>query len=472
MANANADETTPLLPPGVTHSLACCVLFIWFSCFMYGFSIGLVNATLVSMDATFNLSSLQMGMLGGGPVFIVALAARGAGPLADWMGRRRLTNVGALAFLIGSIVWALADSFIVALIGRCLHGVGLGIGFVASSLYTAEVAPCRARGALGTSTEVMLNLGIITAWGLALLFSQVFNLMAPHDWRALVWSSGVLAFLCIPANWLLAVESPRWLMKNGSQEDAEETLRALLGTGAEAAATAADLRSEEKGVAEVDESQATATESKSIWQGLHGGLLRRPLLVSQGMGFFHHACGIVFAGNYSTVLLTEHHSHHEAQLATFIMGVCKWVAILVSTGFVDRMGRRPLLLSSCALMGISYVAWALQSELAQGDLIFVTVVLALNVTAFSIGLGPLNYVIPAEVWPLEYRAEGVAAAQLTCRMTEALVAFGVLPLLSLLDGQLWTIAAMFAATCTAGTIFFAICFQETKQQFLERVYTE
>lgn len=463
-----ATEATPLVSSrGIAPGFIRCVCALWLSIYVYGFSLGLINATLPGMKQEFDISQSEMAIFGGGPVLFVALASRAAGPLADWIGRRALAILTCMLFVVGSVLWAVAPSFEVALVARAVHGFALGLGFVVSSLYTAEVAPLESRGALGTSTEVVLNLGILTPWGLV-------TFLAEDSWRGLLWAMAALAFAAASAIWLLAVESPRWLAMCGNFDEAKEVLVGLVGDEKEAGIVMAELERQhgEKRALGGEAAVAERTPVCSIWDGLNGGPLWKPLLISQGMGFFHHMTGISFTSFYSTVLLMRDHPREDAQFATFIMGICKFVAVLASTALVDRAGRKPLLLWSSLGMGVAYVAWALQLELARGSLTLAIVALSLVNIGFSLGLGPVNYVVPAEVWSVEHRAEGVAASALTCRLTEAVVALCSLPLLEALGGRLSVISTFFAAVCAASLFFFWRNFDETAKQLLEKVYAD
>merc|ERR550514_707069 len=120
-------------------------------------------------------------------------------------------------------------------------------------------------------------------------------------------------------------------------------------------------------------------------------------------------------------------------------------------------------------MGLSYVCWSAlafgASGSSSGSFTVVICVLVLNVVGFSLGLGPLHYVVAGEVFPNRYRSEGVGAAQMTARVTEGLVSVACLPLTESLGQGL--VFAGFAALCFLGLFFFWACFRETKQMLLE-----
>jgi len=453
-AQSSPDPSAP--PETFPPALIRCAVYFAFKQLAYGFTMGLSNATVSSMVRAFSISPLYEGIVVGNPAIIMALLSPAAGWLADRLGRRRSEMIAALTITAGSIVWASSGTFSAIMFGRSLHGMGLCLGMVASSLHAAEIAPSQFRGALGTSLELFLNIGIVIPWCLA---------NASQDWRFCIWVSAAMTFAIVPANWLLAVESPRWLLMHASPAEAREAAAQLLSSTEQVQFEA----SIKQGPVEAKAMGNVRKRIRGILYGAWDGSLWRPLLVSQAVAFLHHACGIGIIMSYSNQLLMQDFGPVTAHRCIVCVGLGKILAIVAAVMVVDSVGRRQLLITSLSLMSVSYIIWSLQAMLVVKSITLVLMGLLLNVGAFGIGIGPLNYVIPAEVWPQEHRDQGVAVAQMTCRLTEGVVAVAVMPLLAYFGGCLPVLLVGFATICAGGALFFVFCFEETKQQSLEDV---
>lgn len=177
--------------------------------------------------------------------------------------------------------------------------------------------------------------------------------------------------------------------------------------------------------------------------------------------FFHHWTGIIVSSLFSTILLQEEYGKNSAQVGAVVIFAFKLAAILVSTVLVDTAGRRPLLLASSLIMGSGFVMWGL-----AGGFIWTAVALVVCAVGFSIGLGPLNYVIPGEVLPLSIRAWGVAACNVICRITEAGVSLAALPAVEAFG--LLPCVLVLAGNCLTAALFFWFMMPENMQLIVEK----
>lgn len=439
-----------------TSTLWVCFGFVFVHAILMGMNLGLPNPIIASVQDTFKLDSWQLGWLVAIGPFATALSSLVGGVFADSLGRWALSGCAIIICLVGGVVMALSQGYAQLLIGRGLHGFHVGLSMVVIALYTAESSPRHLRGRFGTGTEVSINIGILGVVAGALVLTQWFGFTHDQDWRCLTWISVGLASCLLPAWWFLP-ETPRWYAMQNRWGEAETTLRNLVSDPEEVEAVIAQLR---------DGAQASLSQNRSCCTQL-GALLccdpqvRLPLVRAQGMAFFHHFTGIIVPSLYSTLLLQDAYGKTQAQIGAVIIFAFKLVAILVATFLVDMAGRRPLLLASCLVMGSGYFLWA-----AADGFTWTAVALVVCAVGFSIGLGPLNYVIPGEVLPLSIRAWGVAACNITCRVTEAGVslatlpameAFGFLPCVLVLGGN-----------CLIAMAFFWFVMPENKQLTIEK----
>jgi MFS family permease len=118
---------------------------------------------------------------------------------------------------------------------------------------------------------------------------------------------------------------------------------------------------------------------------------------------------------HSTLIFSGITSKSDKLLATVAVGFSKTIFILVATFLLDRVGRRPLLLSSVGGMIVSLATLATcltiidhsEKKVIWAIALAITSVLSF-VASFSIGLGPIAWVYSSEIFPLRLRAQGTS----------------------------------------------------------------
>lgn len=325
-----------------------------------------------------------------------ALGALVAGRLADLIGRRDVIMSTTALFTLGSFVSMVSPSVTMLVIGRGLVGLGIGAISVVVPLFIAEIAPAVERGRLIAVYYLMITLGMLAA---ALVDDLTWRLT--DSWRY-VFLTGALPGLLMSLLALSLVESPVWLALINDRDTAEVVLERL-GRG--------------HAIAEIEDLSAT-TRGCDLRDPV-GQVLSRParaalticvglFLVQQLTGFnalFFNSDAVV--GNLSA----------EVGLARIepdvLIAIVNTVAAAVAILLIDRVGRRPLLLTSVAGLAISLVV------MAGGALVptsysdrLSTCAVILFVASFSIGVGPIAWVAAAEMLPIHLRAAamGLTAA--------------------------------------------------------------
>ncbi len=240
---------------------------------IFGFDTAIVAGATRYMKEQFSLNSLQEGWAVS-VVLIGCMFGSGlAGRISDRIGRRRLMLVSAVLFLVSAVGCALPRTITEFVIFRFIGGLGIGSAAVLSPLYIAEIAPARVRGALVSVNQLAIVTGIMLAY----FVNWIFAGSGPANWR---WMFGmgaipsVFFFLLV----LRVPESPRWLVKNGREDEALTVL-----TRADSAeAAAAGIR---------DIKDTLALEEGSFRQ-LFRPAFRRPLLIAIVLAVFQQITGI------------------------------------------------------------------------------------------------------------------------------------------------------------------------------------
>lgn len=154
-----------------------------------------------------------------------------------------------------------------------------------------------------------------------------------------------------------------------------------------------------------------------------------------------------------------------ALAATFGLGLVNFLATLVALRLVDSAGRRPLLIGGSALMvvGLGMVVAAASFGWSWLGLAG----LCIYILAFAVSLGPLPYVLMAELFPKAIRERGIAIASATSWLFNALIAFTFLSVSQAL-GLAGTMM-IFLLVCFISLVTCSIFLPETRRVSLEQI---
>jgi sugar porter (SP) family MFS transporter len=327
-------------------------------------------------------------------------AAAGAlvgGRLADLLGRRKLLIATAIIFAIGAIGCADAHSPWMLVAGRIIVGLGIGLSSGTVPVYISEVAPAESRGWTVSLFQLAITVGILLAYIVDYGFARL------EGWR---WMFGlaVLPAAVFALGMFYLPESPRWLARQGQQAKARQVLARIRGTP--------DVDEEMR---EIENGLRHAHERGRL-SDLFTPSVRPALLVGVGLAILQQVTGINTVIYYAPIIMQSAGipSASGAILATAGIGAVNVLMTLVSMWLIDRVGRRPLLLVGIAGMvvtlGVLGAAFHQSARSAASVWLAVISVMA-YVASFAISLGPIFWLLVAEIYPLKIRtsAEGLSA---------------------------------------------------------------
>jgi SP family galactose:H+ symporter-like MFS transporter len=364
---------------------------------LFGYDTGVISGAELFLKNDFPLSTFALEVIVSG---VLAGAAGGAlvgGRLADVFGRRRLLIMTAIIFAVGSILCAAAGSPGALILGRIIVGLGIGLASSAVPVYISEVSPAEERGWQVSLFQLAITIGIVLAYLVDYAFAAI------QGWRWMFGAAIVPSIVFGLGMWFLP-ESPRWLVKRGQRESARAVLMRMRGTS--------DVGEE---LGEIDESLARS-ETHGRWSDLLKPSVRPALAVGAGLAIFQQVTGINTVIYYAPIIIQSAgiSSASGAILATVGIGVVNVIMTIVSMRLIDRMGRRPLLLTGIAGMVLSLGVLGLIFNVSAdtGTLGKLAVIsMMVYVASFAISLGPIFWLLISEIYPLEIRnsAEGLAA---------------------------------------------------------------
>ena len=385
--------------------------------FLFGFDSSVINGAVDSIQHHFALNAFVTG-------FIVAIALLGcavgayfAGRLADRWGRVRVMLIGAVLFFASSIGAGLAFSVWDLGFWRIIGGLGIGIASVVAPAYIAEIAPKQRRGGLASLQQLAITIGIFVALLSDALLAGAAGAAANQLWFGLeawrwMFLVGVIPSVVYGILALLLPESPRYLLATGRHDEARAIFATLVPES--------DVDRQVRDIEQAIESDKDA--AKGTLRGNRFGL--KPIVwIGIILSVFQQFVGINVIFYYSTTLwravgFTESNS----LLITVITSITNVLVTIVAILLVDRVGRRPILLTGSVGMALSLGVMALAFSFADKVSGEVTLpnpwgpiaLIAANVFVICFGAswGPLVWVLLGEIFPPRIRgaALGVAAS--------------------------------------------------------------
>ncbi|XP_015059603.1 probable polyol transporter 4 [Solanum pennellii] len=437
-----------------------CAVFASLNNVLLGYDVGVMSGAILFIQQDLKITEVQQEVLVGVLSIISLIGSLAGGRTSDAIGRKWTMGFAAVIFQIGAAVMTIAPSFEILMVGRILAGVGIGFGVMIAPVYIAEISPTIARGSLTSFPEIFINLGILLGYVSNYAFS---GLSAHISWRVML-AVGILPSVFIGVALFIIPESPRWLVL---QNRVEEARLVLMKTNEN------DSEVEER-LAEIQQAAGTADTDKPVWRELlsPSPALRRMLITGIGIQCFQQITGIDATVYYSPTIFKAAGIEDESKLlaATVAVGVSKTAFILIAIILIDKVGRKPLLyvstigMTTC-LLGVGITLLLMK----EGSISIALAILFVcgNVAFFSVGIGPVCWVLTSEIFPLRLRAQASGLGAVGNRMCSGLVAMSFLSV-----SRAITVGGTFLIFSVISALSVAFVYKhvpETKGKSLEQI---
>ncbi len=416
---------------------------------LFGFDTAVISGVTQSLRAAFALSPAGLGLAVSAALWGTLLGALTLGRPGDRYGSRAVLVFVAALYVFAALGSALAWNLPAFLLSRFLIGIAIGGSSVLAPVYIAEAAPAQHRGALVGLFQVNIVAGILLAYVSNFLVAVLIGGDALWRWKLAMAVAPALLFLLLL---LWIPHSPRWLIGQGRMADAAASLRRLGHADPAAIIEAITL-------AERDQAGARA-------EGLSWRRHRRPILLAIGVGMFNQLSGINAILYYlGDIFGAAGFSSLSSNMQSIAIGATNLLATLVAMGFIDRTGRKRLLLigsvgTALAQAGVAAIM-ALQSARA-----LLLPLLVLFIASFAMSQGAVIWVYLSEIFPTAVRARGQSIGSATHWIMNALIA-GLFPSIAALSRSLPF--AFFSAMMLLQFVLVLCCLPETRGVALEHM---
>jgi sugar porter (SP) family MFS transporter len=377
--------------------------------------------------------------------------------LADKLGRKRSLILAAMLLLLGTIGTVVSDALVVWNLFRLLEGVGGGLAVLVAPMYVSEIAPAEKRGSFVTFNQMAVVLGAFAANLSTFVIARSLG-SNPECWRWMFLSG------CAPVSiFLLGLffipDTPRWLLMKGRQEEAHRVLSRIGGGEYAGQMLREILHSPETQMGKV--------------RDLFRPRIRIATLIAVGLGVFDQWVGVPTLILYAPSLFVKAgvSSNANAIASTVVLRIGDIFAALFVIYWVDKFGRRPLLLIGVFGTAVAELLMGLCFYHSLSPTVILITFLLCEVT-YNASLPPVAWLVTTEIFPTQLRARGMAIHG-SIRYCSSLLLAQIFPPLAEFvrvhfgseGGVFW----LFAIICC---VTFGFCFllvPETKGKTLEQI---
>ncbi|KAK1399671.1 hexose carrier protein HEX6-like [Heracleum sosnowskyi] len=321
--------------------------------------------------------------------------------ITDSFGRKPTIIAAGIAFLAGSGFGGWGYNVYMLILGRVLLGVGVGFANQSVPLYLSEMAPPTLRGAINIGFQFSVGTGVLMA---NLINYGTQKIEGGWGWRiSLEMAAAPASVLTIGAIFLS--ETPNSLIQRGA--DHEKTKKMLQKVrGAE------DVQAE---LNDLIEASNTTKTIKKPFRNILQSNYRPQLVMAIAIPFFQQVTGINVIAFYAPILFRTIGLGESASLMSAVVtGSVGIVTTFLSMLSVDKLGRRTLFMSGGIIMFVSQImvgavlAAKLGDEgvISKGWSYIVLILICIYVAGFGWSWGPLGWLVPSEIFPLEIRSAG------------------------------------------------------------------
>ena len=365
---------------------------------LFGYDTAVVAGAIGFIQQKYELSPAMTGWAASCALIGCMAGAMFAGALSDKWGRKKVLMISGIAFAVSSLGILIPGDLNWYIVFRFIGGIGIGIASMLAPMYISEIAPANIRGRLISIYQLGIVVGILLIYfvnaTIAGLHDEAWNI--EHGWRWM-FGSGIIPSIVFIVLLFIVPESPRWLAQQNKWREAEDILVKVSGE---------ETAKEELGFIR----EALSIQQVSFSKLLKPGL-RTALIIGVILAILSQVTGINVIMYYAPeIFKSTGDGSSSALMQTVLVGGINVLMTLVAIKYVDRLGRRKLLLIGAAGMAIclAMVGYAFYSGNTQGYWVLAGILL--YISFFAISLGPLTFVVIAEIFPTNIRGRAMSVA--------------------------------------------------------------
>ncbi|KAG1123001.1 hypothetical protein G6F42_010953 [Rhizopus arrhizus] len=424
------------------------------------------------------LTALQQSVITGLLLAGCFVGSLFAGQLCERLSRKFTIIIASGVFCVGAAVQTGATGYDMILAGRFVAGLGVGSLSMSVPLYLSELAPKEIRGRLVCRQQLTLSIGLMVAFWVNV---GTESLTSDTAWRVplgIQIAPGAVLFF----GTIFLPFSPRWLIKKGRNAEALSVLARLHSAGDEAAPHV--VAEYDEIIAQVEHERAVSVDS---YLELFKGTLLRRLVLGILIQIFQQFTGINSIMYYAPTIFQQAGvpGRSASLIASGVNGVLNVLSTIPAILFLDRLGRRFVLISGAIIMGTAMLLCGIvmgatgrvYEDAESGQMMvdmsgnssasyFCIVMVYFFVAGFAYSWGPCGWVYPAEIYPLSIRAKGTSLTTAANWLMNFVISLFVPVMLTTIT---WGTYIFFGCCCMVMATCVFLFYPETKGRSLEEM---
>ena len=370
---------------------------------LFGFDTGVISGAIEPLTAKFGMSDFMKGWASACVLVGCAAGVLLVGPISDRFGRRLAMFLAAGMFLVSAVGTALPNSIEIFIFFRIIGGLGIGIASVSTPMYISEITPAHIRGRIVAVNQIAIVGGIALTSFINFFIARSGDQawLIETGWRWM-FGMGILPAVLFAVLLVPIPESPRWLIEKKREDQARRILEKVGGPA---------FASEE-----FDSIKTALGQEKGTWGELFSGKLMVPLVIGIVLAILQQVTGInVFMYFGATIFKTMSSSTgvDAGLLQQFIINGAGVLFTVIAIASVDKWGRRPLMHVGAIGMAISLVAMGVMAQTLSDPTAasgWMLLFIVLYIGCFGLSVGPVTWVILAEIFPTAVRGRALGLA--------------------------------------------------------------
>lgn len=377
--------------------------------FLFGFDTAVISGTISFVKSQYAMDSLMEGWYVSSALAGCIAGVAAMGKISTLLGRKKVMFLSAVLFIVSVTGCAFAPNVSTLIIFRLIGGIGIGISSVVCPMYISEMAPSQLRGKLVTYYQLAITIGILLAYFSNALIQSEASTKASgwlaqtfilEPWRGM-FAVGIIPAMIFVLMALFIPESPRWLALKNRTAEAGSILTSIAGSSYA-----------KKELEEIQNAISHSENTKVV--DLFRGQLKKPILIGillAALSQFSGINAIIYYG--PSILEKAGFQLGDALGGQVTIGVVNMLFTIVAIYYIDKLGRKPLLLWGIggAILSLLLAAVLFAADISIAWLVLIPIVLFIACFAFS--FGPVTWVVVSEIFPTKVRGEAVAISTMS-----------------------------------------------------------
>lgn len=423
---------------------------------LFGYDTAVINGAMPFFTSFFNLTDAELGWAISSGLLGCIIGSMIASFPAERFGRRATMMISSLLFFISALGTGLSSDFSLFVYSRILGGIAVGLVSVTLPIYTSEVSSPEERGSLTINFQLGVVVGILTAFFVDYLLIDT----GANNWRYMFLSMAipsVLFSICLK----FIHRSPRWLVKRGLWDEAKIVLEKMYSSG-----------QVDKVLDSIVYSVRNDKKDSFDFSFLKRSYIKF-ILIGIAVGIFSQLSGIAIVMYYATdIFRSAGFSTGSAIGQTVILGITNLCFTLLAKCFIDRLGRKKLLLTGTLMMSLFLTILAI-SYFNVINVSWISLFALIGfVASFASSMGAVSWVLLSEIFPNKIRSIGMSIGSFSNWIVNGIISF-FFPIVAGIEPYgIGYCFAFLAFMTSVGFLFFKKFLFETKNKSLEDIEKE